>query len=621
MFHTIGMAGLCTLLTVLLTAAMACITLEAPEPVDIQASVAAELTRAAPATVPVPTVTPVTAAQSGLRSELPTAPVQSPTATPRPTFTLTPTPTRRPTTTPQPTATRRPTSTPRPTPKPTATPTIADWSERLEPWVVLVGSSSGHGTGFFIQDPGNDDDYYVVTNAHIVGSDKVVQVGWYSDVPSLSHVRVLGVDNRADMALLDVSPGDFDLSGTSLGSIASGTGLDLRIGVFYLTLKGVGIRTSTTIKRGSEVITMGFSAGGGGRSVTRGLVSAESVDLRGINWIKTDAALNRGNSGGPLMTTSGHIIGMNTWRRADLQNVGYALPMEEILQRFAALKGGQTRLPKDTPKPTPTGQPVNFQQVSAGAYHSCQLKADGGVLCWGKRIDRHIPPPGYTFQQISAGSGRTCGVMTEGEVICWGPESSGDATPPAGVFQQVSAGELHTCGIKTDGRVVCWGSNNNYAGGYLGQAKPPAGTFQEISAGHWHTCGVKIDGKVVCWGHNGSGRATPPVRTFRQVSAGLDHTCGVKTDGKVVCWGGGGYGHATPPKETFRQVSAGDWYTCGVKTDSRVVCWGDKKFGHTTPPADAFQQVTVGWGHACGERTDGRVVCWGSDEHGQSTPP
>ena len=609
MFHTIGMAGLCTLLTVLLTAAMACITLEAPEPIDVQATVAAdvqatvvaELTRAAPATVPLP--------------------IQSPTATPRPTFTLTPTPTRRPTATPQPTATRRPTSTPRPTPKPTATPTIADWSERLEPWVVLVGSSNGYGTGFFIQDPGNDDNYYVVTNAHIVGSDKVVQVGWYSDVPSLSHVRVLGVDNRADMALLDVSPGDFDLSGTSLGSIASGTGSDSRIGVFYLTLKGVGIRTSTTIKRGSEVITMGFSAGGGGRSVTRGLVSAESVDLRGINWIKTDAALNRGNSGGPLMTTSGHIIGMNTWRRTDLQNVGYALPMEEILQRFAALKGGQTRLPKDTPKPTPTGQPANFQQVSAGAFHSCQLKADDGVLCWGSNGSGQATPPVGTFQQISAGSDHTCGVKIDGKVVCWGSNGAGRATPPVGTFQQVSAAALHTCGIKADGRVVCWGSNNSYAGGYLGQANPPAGTFQEVSSRLWHTCGVKTDGKVVCWGSNGSGRATPPVGTFRQVSVGLNHTCGVKTDGKVVCWGGDTYGHATPPKETFRQVSAGDWYTCGVRTDGRVVCWGKKKFGHTTPPADAFQQVTVGWGHACGARTDGRVVCWGNNEHGQSTLP
>ena len=66
MFHTIGMAGLCTLLLVLLTAAIACITLEAPEPIDVQATVAAELTRVAPAVVPLPTVTPATAAQSGL---------------------------------------------------------------------------------------------------------------------------------------------------------------------------------------------------------------------------------------------------------------------------------------------------------------------------------------------------------------------------------------------------------------------------------------------------------------------------------------------------------------------------------------------------------------------------
>ena len=366
MFHTIGMAGLCTLLSVLLTAAMACITVEAPEPIDVQATVAAELTRVAPATVPLPTVMPATAAQSGLRSDLPAAPAQSLTATLRPTYTPRPTPIRRPTATlrptytPRPTPIRRPTAilrptyTPRPTPirRPTAilrpTPTlkptssIADLSEKLEAWVVVVASSKGHGTGFFMEDPKREGKWYVVTNAHVVGSDERVEVIWYSNVPSLIRVRVLGTDQVADLALLDVSPADFDFS-----ELSRITGLE------HLLFAGKGVRVSTDVRRGVDVLAVGYPDGGG-QTITKGIVSVESVFQRGMNWIKTDSAVNPGNSGGPLVTTDGGIIGMNTWGRRDLQNVGYALPMSEIIARFDSLRRGAS---VEARSPTPPAIP------------------------------------------------------------------------------------------------------------------------------------------------------------------------------------------------------------------------------------------------------------------------
>ena len=338
MFHTIGMAGLCTLLSVLLTAAMACITLEAPEPIDVQATVAAELTRVAPATVPLPTVMPATAAQSGLRSDLPAAPVQSLTVTLRPTYTPRPTPIRRPTAAPQPTATPQPT----PTLKPTSS--VADLSEKLEAWVVVVANSKGHGTGFFMEDPEREGKWYVVTNAHVVGSDERVEVIWYGNVPSLTRVRVLGTDQVADLALLDVSPADFDMSRTPARNI---TGLE------FLSLVGKGVHISTDVRRGVDVLAVGYPDGGG-QTITKGIVSVESVFQRGMNWIKTDSAVNPGNSGGPLVTTDGGIIGMNTWVRRDLQNVGYALPMSEIIKRFDSLRRGAS---VEARSPTPTTIP------------------------------------------------------------------------------------------------------------------------------------------------------------------------------------------------------------------------------------------------------------------------
>src|SRR6266581_308411 len=171
-----------------------------------------------------------------------------------------------------------------------------------------------------------------------------------------------------------------------------------------------------------------------------------------------------------------------------------------------------------------------------------------------------------TVSQVSAGGYHSCALRTDGTVACWGLNRYGQATAPAGVFTQLSAGGSHTCGLKSDGTVACWGDNSS------GQATPPAGTFTQVTAGGSHTCALKSDGTVACWGANASGQATPPAGAFTQVSAGSGHTCGVTSDGTVVCWGDNSYGQATPPAGAFTQVSAGGLHTCGVASDGTIAC-------------------------------------------------
>ena len=55
----------------------------------------------------------------------------------------------------------------------------------------------------------------------------------------------------------------------------------------------------------------------------------------------------------------------------------------------------------------------------------------------------------------------TCGLKTDGSVVCWGSNDYRQAMPPDETFQQVSAGGVHTCGVKTNGQLVCWGNNTN----------------------------------------------------------------------------------------------------------------------------------------------------------------
>ncbi len=282
------------------------------------------------------------------------------------------------------------------------------------------------------------------------------------------------------------------------------------------------------------------------------------------------------------------------------------------------------------PAPTPTpasqdsrpetsdraGTSATFASVSAGGEHTCGVKLDGSVQCWGSDVAGQATPPGGVFASVSAGMFHTCGVKTNGFVQCWGRDDYGQSTPPAGEFASVNAGGEHTCGMMPDGSVQCWGYDGS------GQSTPPAGEFASVSAGGEHTCGVKPDGFVQCWGSDGSGQSTPPAGEFASVSAGLWHTCGVKLDGSVQCWGSDGSGQSTPPAGEFASVSAGHVHTCGVKPDGSVQCWGwDELFGQSTPPAGEFASVSAGDAHTCGVKLDGSVQCWGGDWEGQSTPP
>ncbi len=311
---------------------------------------------------------------------------------------------------------------------------------------------------------------------------------------------------------------------------------------------------------------------------------------------------------------------------------------------------GKTRTP-DQPTPAPettrSGEGLGpFASVSSGTIHSCGVRTNGSVICWGSNEDWYgsftgqATPPGGPFVSIDAGDFHTCGVRDDGSVECWGSNEgeygsfTGQATPLGFSFNSVSAGHDHTCGVRDDGSVECWGSNEGEYGSFTGQATPPEGTFQSVSAGYEYTCGVRDDGSVECWGSNeGNYKATPPEGTFLSVSAGDRHACGVRDDGSVECWGSnqiwGGHfvGQATPPEGTFLSVSAGREHTCGVRDDGSVECWGSNEdwygsfAGQATPPEGTFVSVSAGYVHTCGVEAGGAVVCWGDSGYGQATPP
>ena len=569
-----------TLLALLLTA-IGCITVEQP---DVPATVAAELTRVAQEATLQPTV-----------SDIPSA---APTDTPQPEPTAVPVDTPAPTTAPTFTPLPRPRQTATSTPRPTATPTVADLISRLRPSLARIITTSGSGSGFVYDRSG-----LVATNAHVVDCCRNVTVILGS---SRYQGTVLGRDDRMDLAVVRLNSGG-NFTPAPFGSAG-------------------------WVSVGDDVMALGFPLSsdlGSELTVTRGIVSSERK-IDGYDYLQTDAALNPGNSGGPLVNRDGEVIGMNTSKHSAAEGVGFALSVGEMDDRLSTLE-----IPASVstvrPRPTATRRAASrsesatstetFLQVSAGDGYTCGLTNERNIVCWGQpNYDQgQANPPSGSFQQVSVGAWHTCGLSVSGHVVCWGSGLHGKTTPSMETFQQISLGMHHACGLKTDSSVDCWGADVN------GSIKPPAGTFQQVSAGNRYSCGVKTDGSIVCWGRNPDFEQspTPPKGTFQQISTGL-WTCGVKTDGVIVCQnhnpGLDHYGVHTAPRGKFQQVSVGRLHACGLKTDGEVVCWGYGG-GASLPPAGSFQQISAGWGHNCGVKTDGSVVCWGDNEYGQATPP
>jgi alpha-tubulin suppressor-like RCC1 family protein len=84
-------------------------------------------------------------------------------------------------------------------------------------------------------------------------------------------------------------------------------------------------------------------------------------------------------------------------------------------------------------------------------------------------MGKRAPGPSGTFKAISAGGKHTCAIRRDNTLACWGNNAAGEFSPPAGTFREISAGDQHTCAIQaqTADLVDCWGENAQ------GQSTPP----------------------------------------------------------------------------------------------------------------------------------------------------
>ena len=149
-----------------------------------------------------------------------------------------------------------------------------------------------------------------------------------------------------------------------------------------------------------------------------------------------------------------------------------------------------------------------FRAISAGHSHTCAIRDDGTIECWGRNAYGLTDAPAGSFTAVSANTGGsiTCAIRTSGEIACWGVATYGLTDVPAGSYTVISISRHHICGLRTNGAITCWGANHD------GESDAPEGSFTAVSAGagSLHTCAIRDTGAITCWGHNNDGQATPP---------------------------------------------------------------------------------------------------------------
>src|SRR6266436_6643948 len=209
------------------------------------------------------------------------------------------------------------------------------------------------GSGFIVDSSG-----IVVTNNHVISeADEITVI--LNDGARLK-AEIIGKDQKTDIALLRVKPDK--------------------------PLKAVTFGDSDKLRLGEWVVAIGnpFSLGG---SVTAGIVSARNRDINSgpyDNYIQTDAAINRGNSGGPLFNLDGEVIGINTAiisPSGGSIGIGFAVPSKTAMPVIEQLKQfGETRR---------GWLGVRIQQVTDEIADSLKINPPRGALVAG--VDERGP--------------------------------------------------------------------------------------------------------------------------------------------------------------------------------------------------------------------------------------
>jgi alpha-tubulin suppressor-like RCC1 family protein len=279
--------------------------------------------------------------------------------------------------------------------------------------------------------------------------------------------------------------------------------------------------------------------------------------------------------------------------------------------------------------------------VDAGVYHTCGIRADGSLWCWGD----------HSYGQLGSGHDATQDSVPHPVRVVASARAAAD---PWSDWEEVSLGHTHTCGRRSNGSVWCWGARVLGDGveaaqgtvsietspvRVLAAGEPPGGEawddWVQVSSGFHGACGRRSDGTLWCWGRGSGGYlgdgnthldgsiASTPTQVLAaeedgdapawsdwvDVALGSGSGCGVRQNGTAWCWGNRGHGRLGDGR-----TGSSDDGASYRGTPTQVLAAGE------SPGGDAWTDwlsLRAGGFHVCGWREDGSLWCWGSGNLGR----
>lgn len=170
--------------------------------------------------------------------------------------------------------------------------------------VFVVTSGNALGSGFAI------GENCIVTNAHVLDNPNKITLSTYTGETHTAYL--VGYDQDKDIAILGVD------------------------NVKFTPLK---MADYNTLNIGDDVYAIGAPKSMA-YTLTKGVISAKEREVGNYKYIQTDAAINEGNSGGPLLNDEGNVIGINTLKMSNSEGIGLAIPMTAVSEFLKSLNIG-----------------------------------------------------------------------------------------------------------------------------------------------------------------------------------------------------------------------------------------------------------------------------------------
>jgi len=346
---------------------------------------------------------------------------------------------------------------------------------------------------------------------------------------------------------------------------------------------------------------------------------------------------------------------------------------------------------------------ASWLEISLGDQFSCGINASKKLYCWGSNTSNqqgHLPPDTANsvdmtvptlvdgvdsddWSSISSGDTHSCAIKADDTLWCWGSNASGQTAqtintetptqePSQSLWLKIAADGNNSCAVKNDSSLWCWGNNTfgQLGNGSINLSTSPAPVLDEsiwiwLSLGVDHSCAIKDDKTLWCWGDNSESQlgdnstinSTTPkqiglANTWSNISLGNQFSCGIQTDATTTvpsqtlwCWGKNDksqLGHDSPDTklepsqvgtaEDWAGISTGDNHACAFSSNQYLYCWGDNLYGQlglspNPPPAAAttptsvdsnkWLGVSAGGNHTCAVQDDYSLWCWGNNDAGQ----